>query len=106
MIDKLYWSPSARADAIYSIFNEATGKLPEEDQPSMWDLLAFCVEYIGAQSVAIGEEEFQLHAQRLSRLFYSYHYNNPAELYGKPDKVEEKEEEEECTDTTTTTSDS
>jgi len=90
MVDKLYWSPSERADAVYSILREYADKMPEEAQPSMWDTLAFCVEYIGAQSIALGIEEFSLHAQRLSRLFYSFHYSDPKSIYGEPDKPMEE----------------
>lgn len=98
-IDKLYWSPSDRASGVNSLLREMFGhikrknkrnKKPEgEDVPSEWDVLCFCVEFIGVQSMVIENDEFTELAVEINRWVYSAHYSNPGRLYGEPDRTEE-----------------
>ena len=93
LVDKLYWSPSERADGVHSILREALDVIPGEDRPSQWDILAFCVEFIGAQSIVLGVDEFLDQVKAVSRMFYEFHYSNPASIYGEPDKLKVEEDD-------------
>ena len=103
-IDKLYWTPSDRASSIHALFgdmrdylkkqNVAEGRDPEWDVPNDFDLLCYAVEYMGAQAVAIGDEDFILIAQHASKWLYSVHYSNPGRLWGEPDRREKDDVQE------------
>lgn len=104
-VDRLYWSPSERAHGIFALLetmrqgmrekNKEENLPQDQDVPSDWDILCFAIEYIGKQSIALADPDFTRAAVWLSKWLYSAHYNEPARIYGSPDKKLPKEEEKE-----------
>jgi hypothetical protein len=96
LVDKLYYSPSERASFVnalrVSLHEHLRNRNIEQEVdeaegiPNDWDYLAFAVEYVAMQAVAIGDEEFLEAARALVNIFYSWHYGNPTDIYGPPDR--------------------
>ena len=68
LVDKQFASPSERAHEIWSIISATPALIEKTD----WDLLCFCVEYIGMKSQ--DWKWLEEDAKKLNRLIYTAHY--------------------------------
>jgi len=82
LIDRMYLTPSERASKVHELIQKNRG----DGEFSDWDIICYCIEYLGAQALVLEEPEFLAHVAETSRWVYSAHYSNPGRLYGKPDR--------------------
>lgn len=86
-VDKDYISPPERAAKINLL-------LPDE---TLWDILCFCVEWMGRVAVPafFGEnKEVEKHVQGLGRVLYGLHYFQAPSVLGPPDRDQAARTEE------------
>lgn len=81
IVDKLYRTPEERATHIWNLIQQV-----RDGSWSDWDMVCFCIEFLGKQAVVLNDEEFLHYVMYTSRWVYSAHYSNTGRLYGKPDK--------------------
>lgn len=93
VIDKLYYTPSERATGVMALIDDIRAhlrKMKDPEIPTDWDILCFAVEYIGQQSLVIGDDDFTAHCISVSRWLYAVHYSNPGRIYGQPDRQQDE----------------
>jgi hypothetical protein len=97
-IDKFYFSPQERAQALYTIFTARLEEIAKETKTpaaTQQDIFCFAVEFIGMYSLGVGDVVLSDLALRLNRWLRIHHYGNPSAIYGAPDKPQLKGEKTE-----------
>ena len=79
-IDRFYLSPRERAERVWA-------EIQMEDF-TKWDMLCFCVEYLGqlAISYSMADKIFRSGVLLLGRWLHNAHYFYAQEIYGEPEK--------------------
>lgn len=71
-VDRLKSPPGERAMRIWNIIKSINGKLPRDKEITDWDLMCFCAEYLGSQSLAY--PWLQSSIKPVLSLIYNQHY--------------------------------
>jgi len=79
-VDRFYLTPRERADKVWAVI--------QVDDFNKWDMLCFCVEYLGqlAISYAMADRVFKSGVLLLGRWLHNAHYFFASEIYGEPDE--------------------
>ena len=89
-IDALYKTPKERAEELNGILQMAAKSLGMDH--SLHDVTCFAVQWLGILAIgSMADDEDFVRIARLSNIWlHHYHYNAAEEIYGEPDRGEEK----------------